>query len=54
VHIGIPGLVSSQCIPSKFVPEPVHGPAPLQLFFVESLMHLPLTGHALSLVHQQH
>lgn len=50
----MPGLASSQCIPSKFVPDPVHGPAPLQLFCVESLMHLPLTGQALSLVHQQH
>lgn len=50
----MPGLVSWQCMPSKFVPEPVHGPAPSHCFCVGSLMHLPLTGHALSLVHQQH
>jgi hypothetical protein len=50
----MPGLASWQCIPSKLVPEPVHGPALSHCFCVGSLMHLPLTGHALSLVHQQH
>jgi hypothetical protein len=50
----MPGLASWQCIPSQSVPDPVHGPLPLHWFSVASLMHLPLTGHALSLVHQQH
>jgi hypothetical protein len=50
----MPGLVSWQCIPSQFVPLPVHGPLPLHWCCDESSMHLPLTGHPLSLVHQQH
>jgi len=53
-HIGIPGLVSWQCIPSQSVPVPVQGPLPLHWLCVASLMHLPLTGQPLSLVHQQH
>jgi hypothetical protein len=53
-HIGIPGLVSWQCMASKLLPVPVQGPFPMQFFCVASLMHLPLTEHALSLVHQQH
>jgi hypothetical protein len=53
-HMGIPGLVSWQCIPSQFVPVPVQGPLPLHWCCVASLMHLPLTPHAASLVHQQH
>lgn len=54
VHIGTPGLASSQCMPSKFVPVPVHGPLPEHWFCDESLTHLLLTGHPVSLVHQQH
>jgi hypothetical protein len=53
-HIGIPGLVNWQCMASKLVPVPVQGPFPMQFLSVASLMHFPLTEHALSLVHQQH
>jgi hypothetical protein len=41
-------------MPSQDVPVPVHGPLPSHCFCVASLMHLPLTGQALSFVHQQH
>jgi hypothetical protein len=50
----VPGLANWQCVPSQFVPLPVQGPSPAHCFCVASLMHLPLAGHALSLVHQQH
>ena len=50
--MGMPGFVSWQCIPSQSVPEPVH--VPVHWCAVESSMHLPLTEHAESLVHQQH
>jgi len=53
--MGMPGAASWQCIPSQFVPEPVQPPASLAHWCrVGSLMHLPLTPHAASLVHQQH
>src|ERR1700722_16324199 len=50
----MPGLASWQCMPSTSVPDPVHGPRPSHCFCVASSTHLPLTGHAASLVHQQH
>jgi hypothetical protein len=53
VHIGMPGAVSWQCMPSQSVPVPVQAPA-AHCFAVASLMHLPLTGQAASVLHQQH
>jgi hypothetical protein len=41
-------------MPSQFVPVPVQGPLPVHCVSVASLMHFPLTGHPVSLVHQQH
>jgi hypothetical protein len=54
-HIGRPGLVPTwQCIPSQFVPEPVHMVLSLQLLIVESLMHFFDARQSESCVHQQH